>query len=337
MTPWHPSLYTHWYAVARADQVRSCPLALTVLDTHVALARDERNEWIALEDRCPHRHAPLSAGCASNGRLSCPYHGWSFGADGRLEHIPGLPEAASPPGVRVRAFPVQVHDGFVWLRPSENGLDAPSLQVRSTNQATGRFRWQTCWDAHVVDSMENFLDPMHTHFVHAGLVRRNAARVKSTVRLQETTDGFQVDYAGAAAQSGILYRLFESRRVLERAHFSAPGSARLEYGYANGSRILIDLHFTPRTAAATEVFVALHVEGRWAPAWAVRALAWPLLKRVNDQDAAMLRRQADNLHRFGRRSGASTELDVVRGPLERFWHYGTLPGPADARVVEMMI
>ncbi|MNV72247.1 hypothetical protein D3C71_1653220 [compost metagenome] len=185
--------------------------------------------------------------------------------------------------------------------------------------------------------MENVLDPLHTHFIHAGLVRRDGKRMQATVSFSTTEEGFTVDYRGMPAQSGLLYRLFESERTAERAHFAAPGSARLEYTYANGSRVLIDLHFTPRTAEETDVFIALHVEGRWAPTWAVRLLAWPLLKRVNDQDMAILALQTRNKRRFGDRNGASTALDIVRGTLEQFWTQGKLPTAPTARDISMLL
>lgn len=337
MTAWHPLLFSHWFAVARSDEVGATPLAVTVLDTHVALARTGDGTLIALEDRCPHRHAPLSSGCVRSNRLACPYHSWQFDADGRLCDIPGLPADTALPNVRVRTFATCELDGFVWLRPGDTGAAQPNAMIRSTDPHTRRFQWRTRWSAGVVDAMENFLDPLHTHFIHAGLVRRDAARVQATARFEPTAEGFSVDYRGMPAQSGLLYRLFESERVAERAHFAAPGSTRLEYVYANGSRVLIDLHFTPRTAAQTDVFITLHVERRWAPAWAVRLLAWPFLKRVNDQDMQMLALQQANKRRFGERKGASTSLDIVRATLEHFWTQGELPSAAQPRDIRMML
>jgi phenylpropionate dioxygenase-like ring-hydroxylating dioxygenase large terminal subunit len=335
--PWHPSLFAHWYAVARADEVGPRPMAISVMDRHLALARTGAGALIALEDRCPHRHAPLSAGRVSGDRLACPYHGWSFGADGRLCDIPGLPPDIALPDVRVHAFATCELDGFVWLRPGRTGATEPNAMIRATDPNTRRFLWRTCWPANVVDAMENFLDPMHTHFIHAGLVRRDDRRVPATVGFHTTAEGFTVEYHGMPSQSGLLYRLFESKRIVERAHFAAPGSTRLEYAYANGSRVLIDLHFTPRTQDTTDVFVALHVEGRWAPAWAVRLLAWPFLKRVNAQDTEMLRLQAMNKQRFGNRNGASTSLDILRGALEQFWTNGEWPELPTTREVQMML
>lgn len=333
---WHPSLYRHWYAVARLDQTGRRPLAVTVLDTHIALARGD-DGWIALEDRCPHRHAPLSAGCVTGGHLTCPYHGWSFSADGQLRHVPGLPDTDATPTVRVRSFPVCEHDGLLWLRPGEEGEQAPSRLLRETDPRSRRFQWQTRWQAHVLDAMENFLDPMHTHFIHPGLVRVDGSRVPARAEFCGTAEGFQVDYHGTPVQSGLLYRLFESERSLERAHFAAPGMARLEYRYVNGSRVLFDLHFSPRDAGHTDVFVCLHVEGRRAPGWLLKLLVWPLLKRVNDQDARMLALQSDNLRRFGPRRGATTPIDIVRPALERFWLQGQLPDPDCRREIVLML
>ncbi|MEB1529087.1 Rieske 2Fe-2S domain-containing protein [Xanthomonas sp. WHRI 7945] len=337
MNDWHPSLYRHWFAVARADALRTRPLAVTVMDRHAAIARCADGSLLALEDRCPHRHAPLSAGCATGDGLACPYHGWRFGRDGALREIPGMPPGQAPPAVRVRAFAAREHDGLIWLRPDPDGDAHPAQLVQALQPPSRRFLWRTRWEAHVVDALENFLDPLHTHLLHPGLVRRGGARTAMRACLQTTTEGFHVDYAGAAAQSGWLYRLFESPRTLERAHFAAPGTAQIEYRYARGGRVRISLHFTPVGLRSTEVFASLHVDGRWAPAWAVRWLVWPLLRKVGEQDRRMLALQAHNLQRFPGARGASTALDLVREPLRRYWDGVPLPAPGAQQSVDIML
>ena len=337
MTDWHPALRGHWHAVALVRDINHRPVAISLLGVHLALARTTSGEWIALEDRCPHRHAPLSAGCVVGETISCPYHGWSFDRNGRLCKVPGLPDDAQLPHVGVRTFAVCERDGIVWVRPGDAGEAQPNALVDLADASTRRLTWRTRLQANVVDAMENMLDPVHTHFVHPGLVRREGRRSSVTATYSAHRDGFQVDYQTAAPQSGLVYRLFESRRTLERAHFAAPGSIQLEYGYANGSRITFDLHFTPTSMEETDVFACVHVAGRWAPAWAVRVIAGPLLRRVVEQDARILRLQANNRGRFGSRHGASTSLDIVRPALEHFWSCGALPDGDQQRIVEMRL
>ncbi|WP_075575234.1 Rieske 2Fe-2S domain-containing protein [Lysobacter antibioticus] len=336
MIDWHPSHASRWFAALCAERLRRTPVAVRLLDRPVVLARTGDGQAFALEDRCPHRHAPLSAGCATGDGLACPYHGWRFDRDGRLCEIPGLSPEAALPSVRVRRIAVREHDDLIWLRL--DGRDEGELAplVREFGPDSRRFLWQTRWPAHVVDAIENFLDPLHTHWIHPGLVRRGGARSEVLARFMPNADGFEVGYHGQPQQSGLLYRLFESPRDSERARFDAPGSAQIEYRYRNGGTVRISLHFSPESAASTAVFASLHVENRWAPAWLVRRLVWPFLKRVNDQDARMLGLQSANLRRFPGVRGASTELDLVRPWVEAFWHSGAVP-PAVPREVRMRL
>lgn len=333
---WHPALLQHWYAVARSDAVRARPLGIVLFDRALVLARLAEGRVIALEDRCPHRGAPLSEGCVVGDGLACPYHGWRFGADGRLLELPGAPAGFVLPPVRVPALAVREHDGLVWLRPAAEGLADPPALAMTLPPAHRRYLYQSRWSAHVLDALENFLDALHTHHLHPGLVRRGGPATPVRVSFRGTDGGFHVDY-DAPPQSGWLYRLFESPRTLERAHFAAPATAQIEYRWRRGGRARITLHFAPRDAASTEVFASLHVEGRWAPAWAVRWLLWPFLARVAEQDRRMLGLQAENLRRFPGRRHAVTSLDVVRPALERFWRGDGLPGADFDRELDLLL
>jgi nitrite reductase/ring-hydroxylating ferredoxin subunit len=49
--------------------------------------------YSALSNACPHRGAPLSAGCVADGKLICFWHGWEFQlSDGASDH-PHRPSA----------------------------------------------------------------------------------------------------------------------------------------------------------------------------------------------------------------------------------------------------
>lgn len=330
MTDWHPSIARRWFVAARAGRVGSRPLAVTVLGRPLVLVRLD-GAVVAMEDRCPHRQVPLSAGRVRGAGIECAYHGWVFGADGRCTAVPGMGPGECLPAARARTLAVRELDGMVWVRLAPDGDPAPPAMVAAFAPQSRKFLGQLRWRGHVVDAIENFLDPLHTHLVHPGLVRRpGAPRRPMRVSLAPTGEGFVVDYRGQAEQSGILFRLFESPRISEKLHFAGAGSAQIEYVYANGSVVRITLHFTPESARHTHVFTTMHVENRWAPRWAVQLLVYPLLRRVAAQDARMVALQAENQARFPGRRGVSTRLDIVRPVLEKIWERGEAPDQADA-------
>lgn len=75
----------------------------------VAVFRLHDGSVHALEDRCPHRGAPLSEGIVYDDFVACRDHGWSICLrDGKV--------AAPARGV-VRVFSVSEHDGGVWVDP----------------------------------------------------------------------------------------------------------------------------------------------------------------------------------------------------------------------------
>ena len=106
-----------WWVLARTEEVTAKkPLAVDIGDQPVVLWRDAGGIARALEDRCPHRRAPLSMGCVrDNGWIQCGYHGWSYdGATGRLAAIPNIKgEQRFPPLYRAVRFGVAEAGGFV--------------------------------------------------------------------------------------------------------------------------------------------------------------------------------------------------------------------------------
>lgn len=119
-----------WWAVARSEEVTGKkPLAIDIGDQPVVLWRDQQGVARALEDRCPHRRAPLSLGCIrDNGWIQCGYHGWSYdGENGRLKEIPNMKDQQKfPPVYKAAAFSVVEHAGFVRVCLRANApLPAP--------------------------------------------------------------------------------------------------------------------------------------------------------------------------------------------------------------------
>ena len=105
------------WAVARSEEISGTkPINVDLGDQPIVLWRDADGIVRALEDRCPHRRAPLSLGCIlKSGAIQCGYHGWTYdGATGRLVDIPNLKgKQKYPPLYRAAAFAVTEQNGFV--------------------------------------------------------------------------------------------------------------------------------------------------------------------------------------------------------------------------------
>jgi phenylpropionate dioxygenase-like ring-hydroxylating dioxygenase large terminal subunit len=114
-----PINLNHWYVVAQANEVGSKPLGVMLWQQPIALYRDGRGQVQAIEDRCPHRQVKLSEGQVIGGNLECAYHGWQFDAQGNCAHIPYFEAGQKLPPCRLRTYPVQEKDGFIWLYPGD--------------------------------------------------------------------------------------------------------------------------------------------------------------------------------------------------------------------------
>jgi nitrite reductase/ring-hydroxylating ferredoxin subunit len=93
-----------WYVAAWSDDLADGQLlARTILKEPIVLYRKSDGNVAALEDRCPHRFAPLHMGKIVEGdRVQCPYHGLEFDPTGACVLNPHGTKNI-PPRARVRS------------------------------------------------------------------------------------------------------------------------------------------------------------------------------------------------------------------------------------------
>jgi phenylpropionate dioxygenase-like ring-hydroxylating dioxygenase large terminal subunit len=78
--------------VGRAEDV-SRPgdyFAASLLQEPIVVARDLESRLRGLSNVCRHRAALITEGKGSGKLLQCPYHGWTYGLDGRLRRAPEM-------------------------------------------------------------------------------------------------------------------------------------------------------------------------------------------------------------------------------------------------------
>jgi len=115
-----------WYVAAWSTELAGTgPIGRTIIGEPMVFYRQSDGTVIALEDRCPHRHAPLSLGRIEGDDLRCMYHGLLFGPDGVCKQVPGSLEA--PAGVTARRFPVVERHSWIWVWPGDPALADPAM------------------------------------------------------------------------------------------------------------------------------------------------------------------------------------------------------------------
>lgn len=157
-----------WWVAAFANEVTREPLARWLLDTPVVLYRTEAGDAVALEDRCPHRQAPLSIGKLQGDAIECGYHGFQFGTDGRCVRVPTM---SSPPPVKVETYPVREVGPLVWIYLGDKDrIDAvppPPVMDWMTDPGFAIRKGAMQIAANYLLLKENVLDLSHLGYVHA--------------------------------------------------------------------------------------------------------------------------------------------------------------------------
>lgn len=112
-------LREYWYPAVLAKKVgKKRPVGVRLLGENLVFFRDQRGEIVALQDLCAHRGGKLSLGeCHFPGTVTCPYHGWTYNAEGKVVAalIEGPNSRVPEAGIRVPVKPVKELRGIVWV------------------------------------------------------------------------------------------------------------------------------------------------------------------------------------------------------------------------------
>lgn len=326
-----PQLFENWYVACESSALGKKPLAVTILDTPLALFRDGDGRAAALLDRCPHRMIPLSRGRITDGRLACAYHGWQFDGAGTCTAVPGLCGEPRDERRNARAFPVIEQQGYVWVYAAQGEPSKREPYRIPLVDETGytSFRWTVDAKTSLLNAIENVFDPAHTHFVHAGLIRTNGKRKPVNVRVRRSADRVEAEYLDEGQQQGLIMQLFGGGIETSISRFLPPSIAQIEFRRKGGVQLLINLLMTPATETSTRVFAqAIGAAPRGLGTLAKLVLK-PLFVLASYQDQRMMELQGANIARFGGREHfAHSELDHLRRHVA-FLIKGRTPGQAE--------
>ena len=293
------------------------PLGATLQGVPLVLFRGRDGRPGALEDRCPHRNAPLAAGRVRGGELECAYHGWRFDGSGAAS---GARAGGAARGARHAAQPAIAsveQDGFVWVC-STAGIEPARPPPASRSWTDPRYttarrdfdgplarctpRSRTRWTCRTPPSSTG----------------ASSARPEGATRSRSwsaaTPDRCEAEFLGEPRPKGLAGRLLAPGGgvVTHFDRFLLPCLAQVEYRLGDASHLVATTAMTPVDDTRTELHSVVTFRLP-VPGWLVRPVVAPIAARIFRQDARMLALQAKTIQRFGGERFASTELDVL-GP-----------------------
>ncbi|WP_185642783.1 aromatic ring-hydroxylating dioxygenase subunit alpha [Burkholderia sp. Bp9140] len=252
-----------WYVAAHSEEVTEQPLGRTYLNEPVVLYRTEGGDVVALDDRCPHRFAPLHRGKVVGDFIRCPYHGLQFDRSGACVQMPL--GGVAPPRACVRRYPITERYGFIWIWMGEESRADPDLIPDFSDRCDPQIGWfngTLYCRANYQLLIDNLLDLTHAEFLHPFLSSDGwAGRNKQTV----TQNNGEITIVNVAEEDNILpiMRRFKPQMgaigtTIQTERWNAPGLIRLSVDFwCGGDSIIIpSAHMvTPETATTTHYFV----------------------------------------------------------------------------------
>ena len=102
-----------WHKVATKHDLKENRVKSVSCGTQSICLTHYKNQFAALDNRCPHQGGPLGDGSIENGMLRCPWHGWDF------DPITGKPPGGYDDGIATFALELRGDDIYVGVEDAK--------------------------------------------------------------------------------------------------------------------------------------------------------------------------------------------------------------------------
>ena len=294
-----------WQVAAyRREIVPGRMLPRRIANEPLVLFRTSNGRVVAMEDRCPHRSAPLSQGMLIGDVVRCGYHGLRYDAQGKCVLIPG--QGFIPPKAKARTFAAVERYTMVWvwlgnqeradpaLIPDVHWMDDPEwIASEGYHHVAANYKLLN----------DNLLDLSHETYVHVHTIG-NEAVADTPVEVKADDQAVRVTKEIESCNPPPLYQYLArvpataSVKRWQRTLYLPPGYIVIDVGVeplgeiAGSNRVegrVIDL-ITPETDSSSHYFWAFSRNFRLQEPEVTEFLR-DGVRRTFDEDKEMLEAQ----------------------------------------------
>lgn len=306
-----------WYIVAESHELpKNQVISRSLLGEWLAVFRDHTGKISALQDKCLHRTAQISRGKVVEGKLQCPYHGWTYGTDGGVVHIPSMGPTFKPGSKCAKSYEVIEQENFIYVRlSSEHAHIKPFVMPCHGQKGYTTIRLQNLFKNNVTNCAENFVDIPHTTFVHPKIFR-DAKHEKFGANVVREDGRVKVTYKNEKKNFG-WFSWFLNPKGEEIGHtdeFFVPNVTSVHYRFGGNNHFIITSQSVPLNEDETLVYTDLTYNyGIWTlPS---RPLVRWQAQTIIDQDVEILNNQMKTIKKYGG-SFQNSPADIIHTWIE---------------------
>ncbi|MFT8246859.1 Rieske 2Fe-2S domain-containing protein [Roseomonas sp. BN140053] len=162
-----PFVFNCWYIAALGSEVGRDLRQRWLLGRDVLLFRRQDGTPAAIQNRCPHRSAPLSMGRLVGDTVVCGYHGFTFDASGTCIRVPS--QERVPRNLRIQSYPAVERGPFIWVWMGDAERADPASIPAQDWLTDARFDHVEGYfhvGCNYLSLHENVLDLTHVPFLH---------------------------------------------------------------------------------------------------------------------------------------------------------------------------
>jgi len=292
----------HWLCAGHASALprRGDYFLLEISLESVIVVRGEDDQLRALVNVCRHRGSRVCRESGNASSFACPYHGWTYGLDGRLLAARHMPPEFDLGSHGLKQIALRVIQGLILISFAEHPLELARTE-ETLASCFGPYDWSDARVAHRITfgidanwklAVENYLEcyhcaPAHPEYSRLHALEQPLPRIEAmNARLRERTAALGIDIPqhehwapssqGEEAVFGFRYALYDGVATGSRdgtpvaplmGRFTAydGGATSVHFGPASFFLAYADhgviYRFVPQTVDRSELEVTWLVRG----------------------------------------------------------------------------